>query len=145
MAEPKKRTTKKRILRKKPSRAKAAKGAKARRAGKAAEAESSPSVAVSAAKKLRSAVDSEVSKSSKKIAKAMVEQAVKGNMSGARLLIELSGAKNPPEEEKKKCSGPTQAELLASEPQWEGESDEDRRKESHCQAQKSPTSPADSL
>jgi hypothetical protein len=40
-------------------------------------------------------------------------------MNGARLLLETTGAKNPPAPPKKKRCGFTLAQQLAMEPQWE--------------------------
>jgi hypothetical protein len=77
---------------------------------------------------LRSAVDILVGKESERIAQAMVKKTIEGNMSGARLLTDLTGAMKSKNKPPKKRYGPTEAELLAMEPQWEGpmEGDEDR-------------------
>jgi hypothetical protein len=77
--------------------------------------------------KLRSAIDTEVGKRSTQIATALVNKTCAGNMSVARLLAEITGAKNPRTKPPKKRCGPTLAEELAMEPQWQGpeEGDED--------------------
>jgi hypothetical protein len=73
------------------------------------------------ASQLRSAVNFAVNEKSAEIARALVKQTLGGSAAGARLLIELSGAHHsaPLEEKKKKRRGPTAAQLLASEPEWE--------------------------
>jgi hypothetical protein len=72
---------------------------------------------------LRSAIDEEVSRRSKQIATALVNETCAGNMSVARLLAEVTGARNPRIKPPKKRCGPTFAESLALEPQWQGPED----------------------
>ena len=69
---------------------------------------------------LRCAIDKLVGQECGRIAKALVEKTIAGNMTGARLLVELSGAKNPLNRPVKKRRGPTLAQQLAAEPQWTG-------------------------
>ena len=69
--------------------------------------------------RLRDSINAMVSKQSDRIAQALIDKTVKGNMTGARILVELSGADKAPPEKKKKRSGPSWAELLASEPEWD--------------------------
>jgi hypothetical protein len=71
------------------------------------------------AARLRDSINAMVSKQSDRIAQALIDKTVKGNMTGARILVELSGADKVPPEKKKKRSGPSWAELLASEPEWD--------------------------
>ncbi len=66
---------------------------------------------------LRNAINVAVASQSDRIATALVQEAVKGNTGSAKLLIEISGARNP--EPKKRPSGPTPAEILMREPQWQ--------------------------
>ena len=72
-----------------------------------------------AAVRLRSSVNSLVSQDSDRIAKALIDKTVAGNMTGARLLVELSGANHPPVEPKKKRSGKSLLDELESGPQWD--------------------------
>ena len=72
--------------------------------------------------RLRSSINTLVGLESDRIARALIDKTLAGNMTGARLLVELSGAQNaPPEKKKKKRPGPSWAELLASEPEWNEE------------------------
>jgi hypothetical protein len=68
-----------------------------------------------------------VGKESERIAQAMVNKTIQGNMSGARLLTDLTGAMKSKNKPPKKRYGPTEAELLALEPQWEGPMEDDDR------------------
>jgi hypothetical protein len=79
----------------------------------------------SGGERLRSAVDKLVGCQCGSIAKALVDKTIAGNMTGARLLIELSGAKNPAQQPPKKPHGLTQAQQLALEPQWQGSLEDD--------------------
>lgn len=70
--------------------------------------------------RLRNSVNTMVDKESDAIAQALIKKTVEGNMAGARILVVLTGAdKTPPEKKKKKRRGPSWAELLASEPEWD--------------------------
>ena len=71
-----------------------------------------------AAVSLRSSVNSLVSQDSDRIAKALIDKTVAGNMTGARLLVELSGAQHPPVPPKKKHSGQSLLDEFESGPQW---------------------------
>ncbi len=73
-----------------------------------------------ARKKLRHAVKAVVKVKSEVIAKKLVNKAEKGDIRGTEMmlsLIEKKQGKNP--KKKKKRSGPSWAELLASEPEWD--------------------------
>lgn len=74
-----------------------------------------------AAKLLREAVNSEVSAHCKELAEALIKTAGKGKMSGARILVEITGAgKIPPGERKADVShlDITRPEVWEAEPQW---------------------------
>jgi len=77
---------------------------------------------------LRNAVDKLVGQECSRIAKALVDRTIAGNMAGAKLLTELSGAKkqgSQPPPKKKKQRGLDLLSWLASEPQWEGAPEQD--------------------
>jgi hypothetical protein len=67
---------------------------------------------------LRSSVNTKVGEESDRIAEALVQNTVAGNMTGARLLVELTGADKPPVPKKKKRRGPTLLDFLKSQPEW---------------------------
>ena len=69
---------------------------------------------------LRTAVEKLVAEQSEKIAQALVDKTIKGNMTGARLLVDLSGANSPQTKPPKKRRGPTTAQRLAMDKPWEG-------------------------
>ncbi|MGH9561874.1 MAG: hypothetical protein ACRD3S_10505 [Terracidiphilus sp.] len=75
--------------------------------------------------RLRSSINNLVGRESDRLARALIEKAAAGNMTGARLLVELSCADKAPPEKPKKRPGPNWDEILASEPEW---TDEDERK-----------------
>ena len=72
--------------------------------------------------RLRSSVNEQVGLKSDQIAKALVKKTIDGDMSGARILIQITGADKVPVEVKKP-SGPSWAMLLAAEPPWQGTPD----------------------
>ena len=76
------------------------------------------------AARLRSSINNLVGLESDRIARALSDKAVAGNMAAARLLVEISGADKEPPEKKKKRKGPSWAEVLASEPEWDPNEDE---------------------
>lgn len=70
---------------------------------------------------LRSSVNSLVSRAADLIAQALIKETLGGNMTGARILVELTGADKPPAPEKKKRRGPSDAELMMMDddpPEW---------------------------
>ncbi len=74
----------------------------------------------SAKKTLRDAVKAEVKKKSADIARQLVEKAAEGDMRGTAVVLSLiEKAKQENAAKRKKRSGPSWAELLASEPEWE--------------------------
>jgi hypothetical protein len=77
------------------------------------------------AERLCAAVDILVSQECGRIARALVDKTISGNMAGARLVAELSGAKNPRNKPVKKWHGPSHADQWAAEPKWEGPSEGD--------------------
>lgn len=88
----------------------------------AADAEASKG----AKKALRKAVKAEVKKKSKEFAKRLVAKASSGDIRGAEIVLSLMDKAKAEEDAKtkKKREGPSWAELLASEPEWD-ESTED--------------------
>jgi hypothetical protein len=83
-----------------------------------------------ARKKLRHAVKAEVKVKSALIAEKLVSKAEAGDMRGTEMMLSLIEKKKPGKDakKKKKREGPSWAELLASEPEWD-ESMEDGEKE----------------
>jgi hypothetical protein len=91
---------------------------------------------------LRRAVDKLVSENTEKIAQALVNQTIAGNMAGARLVTALTGAEKPPTQPKKsrareektparkwpRRTEPSMALRLAMEPPWEGLTPEERER-----------------
>jgi hypothetical protein len=80
------------------------------------------------AERLRGAVDILVSRQCGRIAKALVDKTIAGNMTGARLVAELSGAKdlrNKPVKKRHEPILPWSAAELAAEPQWKGPPEDD--------------------
>lgn len=71
------------------------------------------------AARLRSSVNTMVGNESDDIARALVDKAKAGNMTGARLLVELSGAQKAPPEKKKKRGLIPWVKRLANEPEWD--------------------------
>ncbi len=74
---------------------------------------------------LRSSVNTMVARESDRIALALIGKTIAGNMTGARILVQLTGAQNPPPEKKKKRPGPSWSELLSSEPDWDESENKD--------------------
>ena len=70
------------------------------------------------AERLRSSVNVILNDESDLIARALVDKTIAGNMTSARLLVELSGAKHPPTEPENDWDHPSLAESLATEPEW---------------------------
>ena len=80
---------------------------------------------------LRSSVDLLVIEESVRIAEALVDNAIHGSVAGAKLIADLTGAKNPPKKEppkKKKRRGLTYAQQLALDPPWVPTTPEEIRK-----------------
>jgi len=78
-----------------------------------------------AKKALRHALKAKVKAERVKIAEKLVEKVTQGDMKGTEIVLSLmEKAKSENEKKKKKRSGPSWAELLASEPEWD-ESTED--------------------
>jgi hypothetical protein len=69
---------------------------------------------------LRSAVEEEVARRSVRMAKALVDKTIAGNLAGFKIAAEMTGARNPATPPKKKRHGPSQAQQLAEEPEWPG-------------------------
>ena len=72
----------------------------------------------SGAEQLRCAADRRVGRNSAKLADLMTEKALKGDLAYTKALVGYAEGKKP--EPVKKRRGPTQAERLEREPQWEG-------------------------
>lgn len=78
-----------------------------------------------AATRLRNSINSLVSQQSDEIAQALIDKTVAGNMTGARILVELSGADKPPDLVKKKHGGLKLIDLLESDSEWDFDTDPD--------------------
>lgn len=77
-----------------------------------------------ARKKLRHAVKAVVKANSETLAKKIVQQAQGGDARGTETMLSLIDKKKPGKEpKKKKREGPSWAELLVSEPEWDEEED----------------------
>ncbi len=74
---------------------------------------------------LRSSINTLVEKESKELAKALVDHAKAGNVSSAKLLVELTGAKDPPPAPEQKQCGTKLSGRWGTEPQWQGTAEED--------------------
>jgi len=89
---------------------------------KAAEGTAKKPVKLGAKKALRRALKDKLNgDGAKRIAEALVEQTVKGDVHSADMLMTLVENKKDEDgkaKKKKKRSGPTPGELLASEPEW---------------------------
>ena len=73
-----------------------------------------------AKKALRQAVKAEVKKQSREIARKLVHKAVDGDIKGAAMVLSLMDKERADNERKRhERSGPSWAELLASEPEWD--------------------------
>ncbi len=68
---------------------------------------------------LRNAINVAVASQPDVIAKALIEGTIKGSVGSAKLLIDITGA-DKPDESTKKRKGPSPAEELAMEEQWQG-------------------------
>jgi hypothetical protein len=77
---------------------------------------------------LRRALGELVTKESKKIARAVVNQTIAGNMTGARIITALTDAENPPAPKKRKRRGLSEAERLALEPSWDDTPPEEQKR-----------------
>lgn len=72
------------------------------------------------AEQLKWAADRQVGRNSKKIADLLTVRAVTGDLPSIRVLVGLAERKKPRPEPVKKWVGPSLAERLAAEPEWEG-------------------------
>ncbi len=73
-----------------------------------------------AKKALRQAVKAEVKKQSREIARKLVHKAADGDIKGAAMVLSLMGKEKADNERARHAkSGPSWAELLASEPEWD--------------------------
>jgi hypothetical protein len=74
------------------------------------------------AERLRNSVNVILNDESDRIARALVDKTIAGNMSGARLLVELSGVKHPPAKPEDKSEDPEDGmsltEILMSRGEW---------------------------
>jgi len=76
--------------------------------------------ATDGAEELKQAVDKEVGRKSKKLAKVLMDKAMEGDLASAKLLVTLAESKRPIKEVAQKPTGPTLAQRLAAEPPWTG-------------------------
>jgi len=77
------------------------------------------------ATRLRNSVNSLVGQQADEIAQALIDKTKAGNMTGARILVELSGAGKPPEPVNKKHGGLKLIDLLESDSEWDFDTDPD--------------------
>ena len=93
------------------------------------------------AARLRNSVNTTVGDESDRIARARVDKTCDGNMTGARILVELQKAGS---ETKKKRGPQPWVARLCSEPEWEGPwDDEDTRRDASKLLPSEPDLPAD--
>ena len=71
--------------------------------------------------KLREAADKMLEENSGKITQSLLDRTLSGNVTSARLLLELAEKKAEAEATKKKRRSPSLAKVLAAEPKWDGE------------------------
>ncbi len=80
------------------------------------------------AERLCNSVNVILNDESDRIARALVDKTIAGNMSGARLLVELSGVKHPPAKPEDKAEDPEDGmsltEILMSRGEWVKKMDE---------------------
>ena len=69
--------------------------------------------------RLRDSINDKVSKQSDLIAQALIDKTKAGKMTGARTLVQLSGADKAPPEKKKKRGIRSWIKRLCSEPEWD--------------------------
>ncbi len=69
-----------------------------------------------------------VGKQSDAIVQALIDASIKGNPGCARLIFEVSGAKNAPPAIKKKRGPQEWVRRLCSEPEWEGPWDDEQER-----------------
>jgi len=77
--------------------------------------------------RLQRAADRRLGRASETLADLLLEKAKEGKLESAKLLVTLAERRKerkPEEKKKKKREGPSWAELLASEPEWEEEKPE---------------------
>lgn len=88
--------------------------------GESGDVESKQPAKVGAKKALRRALKAEMNKKSPEIARTLVKRTIDGDMRSTEMLMSLVVPKKDEDRKakKKKRSGPSLAELLASEPEW---------------------------
>jgi len=69
--------------------------------------------------RLRMAADRALGRNVKKLSDRLAQRAVDGNLASLRVLVMLAEGKKPRPEPVKKPRGPSRAQRLASEPEWE--------------------------
>lgn len=70
------------------------------------------------AERLREAVNHQVAQNAGKIAGKLAEQAAAGNTASAKILVQLIGDKKNKSPQRKKRSGPSEAQILEMETEW---------------------------
>ncbi|MGD0522593.1 MAG: hypothetical protein ABSA48_15160 [Terracidiphilus sp.] len=76
------------------------------------------------AERLRLAVDRRLGLNSETLAVLLTNKALRGDVVTTKALVEIAEGKKPRPEPKKKRRGPSLAEQLAMEPQWQDEQEE---------------------
>lgn len=69
--------------------------------------------------RLQVAADKKVKRNSNKLAQALLDAALKGQVQSARLLLSLADGETGKTPKKKRRSGPSQVEIWENEPAWE--------------------------
>jgi hypothetical protein len=77
------------------------------------------------AEQMRQAADRRVGRISERLADLLEKSALEGDLASTRVLFGLAERKKPIPKPVKKWHGPTPAERLAVEPQWQGEEEDD--------------------
>ena len=70
---------------------------------------------------MRRIADKRIGQNSEKLVDLLTEKALKGDLACTKILFSLADGKKPRPPRAKKRRGPSQASLLAAEPQWQGE------------------------
>jgi hypothetical protein len=76
------------------------------------------------AEQLKRAADKRVGRNSEVLADLLTKKALEGDLASARVLVGLAERKKPREKQVKKRRGPSLAERLVAEPEWQGPHEE---------------------
>jgi hypothetical protein len=112
-----------------PKKASAPKKPRAKRGRKPSTDSESETPAGQGGVRLRDAVNDEVGKQSKRIAKALVNKTCAGNPGVAKIIVKLSGADKAPAESKKNRGPQPWVTNICNEPELPGPWDEQRKRD----------------